>query len=120
MYKKIVFLALLPLLASAEDFISDFEYGQMLYNEPRGVSCVPCHGDTGAGRDIASYTDKYGKKVMLSGPDIRKATLKELIYSLKKGKGIMPKYFFTDNEIERIYAYIQKVNKKSDNNATSN
>ena len=53
--KRLIYL-LLPLFLYAEDnidendtesFISDYEYGQMLYMNPRGVSCVQCHGDSG-------------------------------------------------------------------------
>ncbi|MBL0722011.1 MAG: hypothetical protein JJV88_05470 [Sulfurovum sp.] len=45
------FIFLLPLyLIGESDFITDLEYGEMLYNNPRGVSCASCHGigDTAA------------------------------------------------------------------------
>jgi len=97
-----------------EDFISKFEYGQMLYNNPRGVSCVSCHGPTGEGMDIITYVEDNGTKTTLSGPDIRSATLEQISQSIKEGKGVMPRYFLTDKEIRTIYAYLKKVN--SDNN----
>ncbi|HIP61271.1 MAG TPA: cytochrome c, partial [Sulfurovum sp.] len=42
MMKKISLVLLFCSMLHAEDFISEFEYGQMLYQNPRGVSCVPC------------------------------------------------------------------------------
>ena len=97
----------------AEDFMSEFEYGQMLYRDPRGVSCVPCHGETGEGREIVSYKNSKGETVMISGPDIRSSTLTQIRDNVQQGKGIMPKYFLTDKEIRTIYAYLQKVNSEN-------
>ena len=31
------------LLAFSKDFITDIEYGKMLYKNPRGVGCNKCH-----------------------------------------------------------------------------
>jgi len=120
MYKKykILIVFLFASMMHAEDFITNFEYGQMLYHEPRGVSCVPCHGETGEGRDIASYKNKRGETVVLRGPDIRDTTLSKLTQSLKNGKGVMPRYFFTNKEIKMIYSYLKKVNATEENNST--
>jgi len=107
---RIVYLLLVSTLLFAEDFISEHEYGQMLYQNPRGVSCVPCHGETGAGKYIVSYREKDGKEVIIYGPDIRSKTLAQLEDSIKQGKGIMPRYFLTDKEIRTIYAYLKRVN----------
>ncbi len=108
--KKIYLIFLFSFALCAEDFISEFEYGQMLYQSPRGVSCVPCHGETGEGRDIVSYTEDNGTVVMIKGPDIRSSTLTQINDSVKKGNSIMPRYFFTDKEIKTIHAYLEKVN----------
>jgi len=105
-------LCMVPLLLAGEDFISDFEYGQMLYRDSRGVSCVPCHGETGGGREIVSYVNSRGDTVTISGPDIRHATLSQISESLKEGKGVMPKYFLTDKEIRMIHAYLKEVNSE--------
>ncbi len=94
----------------AEDFITEFEYGQMLYRDPHGASCAACHGETGEGKLISEYTDNQGKYVALSGPDIRNASLAQIKSSIKQSKGIMPRYFLTDKEAQTIYAYLQKVN----------
>jgi len=100
----------------AEDFITEFEYGQMLYQNPRGASCVACHGETGEGKVITTYTDKAGKPVTLSGPDIRNASLEQIRRSVQKGQGVMPRYFLTEKELKTIYAYLQKVNVRKENN----
>lgn len=110
--REIILMLLFSLIVGAEDFISDFEYGQMLYANPRGVSCVPCHGNTGKGRKIVGYRNKKSKKIVISGPDITKSTLGEIKSSIREGKGVMPRYFLTDEEVETIYKYLQKVNPK--------
>jgi len=109
---KILLILISVMGLHAEDFISEFEYGQMMYQNTRGVSCVPCHGETGEGREIVSYRVKNGSVVSIMGPDIRTSTLKEIKDSLKEGKGVMPKYFFTDKEVETIHAYLVEVNSK--------
>ncbi len=111
--RKILLILFLCASLYAEDFISEFEYGQMLYRDPRGVSCVPCHGETGEGKKIVSYRDSKGEKVTISGPDIRTSTLEEISNSIKHGKGVMPKYFLTDKEIKTIHAYLKKVNSEN-------
>ena len=114
------FLVLLSLTLHGEDFISDFEYGQMLYRDSRGVSCVPCHGETGGGRDIVSYMDSKGREVTIHGPDIRSATLEQIRTSLKEGKGVMPRYFLTDQEIQMIHAYLKEVNSENNESHSDN
>ena len=104
-----------------EDFISEFEYGQMLYQNPRGVSCAPCHGDHGEGAIIARYKE-HGKPRVLKGPDIRGVDLATLRQALLKGRGVMPRYFLTDKEIHALYLYIQKANRADEdeeNNGTA-
>jgi len=107
----VIFFSLFGILR-AEDFISEFEYGQMLYQNPRGVSCVPCHGDRGEGQEIAKYMNQDGKKVVLRGPDIRGKSLKEIADAVGRGPGVMPRYFLTKEEIRAIYTYIQEVEKR--------
>ena len=41
----------------AESFISDYEYGQMLFKNPRGIGCNKCHGENGEGSLIATKKD---------------------------------------------------------------
>jgi len=108
-------LLLFPLLffgnIAAEDFITDFEYGQMLYHDPHGASCAACHGETGRGELIGEYRDKQGRLIQITGPDIRHASLKQIRESVEKGRGIMPRYFLTEEEIQTLHAYLQQVNR---------
>ncbi len=106
-------LTLFVKLALSEDFISEFEYGQMLYKDPRGVSCASCHGKLGVGLYIASYKDSKGKRHDFYGPDIRGLSLENFKESISKGGKIMPKYYLTNKESEAIYKYIQVVNNYS-------
>lgn len=104
-------LLLLPLFLGAnEDFISHYEYGEMLYNNPRGVSCSQCHGQKGEGKVIVKYEDEEGKKV-IKGSDIRKKSLWKMINSLNSYHMIMPRYYLTEEEAKAIYDYIQKKNE---------
>lgn len=113
-------LLLFPLfLGAGEDFISHYEYGEMLYNNPRGVSCAECHGKSGEGRVIVTYENTRGKGV-LSGPDIRRSTLKKMIESSNASHKIMPRYYMTDEEVQAIYDYLKERNAEylADLNAT--
>ena len=105
-------LIFLPLLAwSGEDFISDYEYGQMLYANPRGVSCSQCHGKNGEGKIIVEYRDVNGKEV-LKGSDIRKESLSSMIHSVNAYHKIMPRYYLTNEEVRAIYDYLRIKNER--------
>ena len=93
-----------------ESFITDYEYGEMLYANPRGVSCIQCHGVSGEGKVIVSYKSTQGKKT-LKGADIRKKTLDEMIHASNAYHEVMPRYYLTDNEVEAIYEYLQEKNE---------
>jgi len=104
-------LLLFPvLLVANEDFISHYEYGEMLYSQPRGVSCAACHGESGEGKIIVSFKDRHGQKV-LRGPDIRKKSLDSMIHSVCSEHKIMPRYYLTDEEVKAIYDYLQEKNR---------
>ena len=98
------------IFAISEDFISEFEYGQMLYKDPRGVSCASCHGDLGEGAFIASFTNKNGVEIKFNGPDIRALNLKKFKKAISNGGRIMPKYYLTNKEVEAIFKYVKIVN----------
>ena len=103
-------LFFLPFFLSAgEDFISHYEYGEMLYNQPRGVSCAACHGESGEGKIIVEFRDIHGKKV-LRGPDIRKENLASIVNSVRRYHKIMPRYYLTEEEVKAIYDYLQEKN----------
>jgi len=107
-----VFIGVLLLfhLLFGEDFISKFEYGQMLYENPRGVSCKKCHGRVGDGAFIASFIDSKGEIQEFYGPDIRGLDFKSFVASVQKGGRIMPRFYLTNKELEALYEFIKIVN----------
>ncbi len=111
MKKAFIIIALFSNIIWSEEFISQYEYGQMLYANPRGVSCQKCHGKVGKRNFIASFKEKNGSIRKFFAPDIRNLTLKQFSNALKSGGKIMPRYYLTKKEIEAIYKYIQIVNK---------
>ncbi|WP_181450981.1 c-type cytochrome [Helicobacter valdiviensis] len=109
-----ILLFFLPLLAlSEESFITPIEYGKMLYENPRGIGCIECHGKNGEGREIASYKHKLKNK-KLSAPKINNLSFREFSTALKQGKKIMPKYYLTQSEIEAIYQYLTSLKDKNE------
>jgi mono/diheme cytochrome c family protein len=102
----------LPLLIwGGEDFISDYEYGEMLFANPRGVSCSECHGKNGEGKIIVEYRDVDGKQV-LKGSDIRTESLSSMINSVNTYHKIMPRYYLTNEEVKAIYDYLRIKNEQ--------
>jgi len=98
-------------VCAEESFITDYEYGEMLYNNPRGVSCAECHGASGEGKVIVRYIED-NKENIISGEDIRKKTLLQMIHSVNSYHVIMPRYYLTDKEVQTIYEYLQTRNKQ--------
>jgi len=105
--KYLLALVVCSTILGAESFITEGEYGEMLYNNPRGIGCVHCHGKDGSGALIATYKED-GKRVELRGPDIRRVPLKKLKKSLTKRHRVMPTYFLTDKEIKAIFFYLHQ------------
>jgi mono/diheme cytochrome c family protein len=83
----------------------------MLYNNPRGVSCLQCHGAGGEGTTIVEFRDIHGKQA-IKGPDIRQESLQAMINSVNSYHKIMPRYYLTDEEVQAIYDYLQEKNKE--------
>jgi len=52
-----------------EDFMTLQEWGERLYEYPRSIGCVKCHGNDGEERLLTSYIHK-GKKRNLIAPRI--------------------------------------------------
>lgn len=107
----ILFLFLSSLFA--ESFITDIEYGKMLYQNPRGIGCNKCHGVKGEGSLIASYKEfnqTSGEKydVNLTAPAINQLSLQELADGIIYKKSVMPTYFLTKDEIIAIYKYLKE------------
>ncbi|WP_457594973.1 c-type cytochrome [Hydrogenimonas sp.] len=105
--KRLLLLLSALALWSSESFITEGEYGQMLYENPRGIGCVHCHGKHGEGALIARYKED-GRAVELRAPDIRKVPLRKLKSSLLRRHRVMPTYFLTDKEIRAIFHFLHE------------
>jgi len=114
-------------------FITKYEYGKMLYNNPRGISCNKCHGDDAKGKVIATFTHIRNKKKYIC--DIITDDITDISYEVflqkldpkleKKKKSFkktqicqkltyrnsMPTYFLTQEELSSIYFYLKNKDK---------
>lgn len=106
---RLLWFVLPLMLWGQESFITHYEYGEMLYANPRGVSCSQCHGKKGEGKVIVEFHDEDGKQA-LKGADIRRKSLEEIIDSVKRYHKVMPRYYMTDDEVKAIYDYLQIIN----------
>lgn len=97
----------------ADSFINNFEYGEMLYKNPRGIGCDKCHGKYGEGSTIGSYV-KNNKTIKIIAPNISKTSAADIKISLKQNRkrSVMPEYFLTDSEVEALAYYLKKINQK--------
>ena len=94
-------------------FITKFEYGEMLYKNPRGIGCIKCHKSAKNSFTLSSYTDKKNIKHDIIIPALDKITFikfKKILTAKKNTSLIMPTYFLTNDELKSIYFYI--MNKK--------
>jgi len=110
-----LFLLILTMLYAKQDwFITNLEYGKMLFNNPRGISCAKCHGIKAKGKVIAKYRSK-GKTVILKAPNIQNVTferLKKRLFPKKNFYSVMPRYdYLTQQEVEALYLYIKSLRK---------
>lgn len=99
-----------------DDFITRDEYMDMLYQNPRGIGCHKCHGLKGEGKILAKYyendinsTKKIKKNFV--APRINDLNLTEFKKGINSSKGIMPRYFLTDEEVVLLFEYLQKFKK---------
>lgn len=112
-------------------FITKFEYGKMLYTNPRGIGCNSCHGDDAKGKDIVKFTHERKKKnyeCVLHAPSIKdvsynkfykkvnskknrkkKFDKEEVCKKLIYNANVMPTYFLVKEEIEAIYHYVNNL-----------
>lgn len=116
-----------------DSFITKYEYGKMLYENPRGISCVKCHGEDAKGKIIATFehtrnkkkytcniksTDitniSYDKFLATLDPKLEKPRPKfdktQICEKLTYGNS-MPTYFLTTDELKSIHFYL--INKDS-------
>jgi hypothetical protein len=114
-------------------FITKYEYGKMLFNNPRGIGCNRCHGDDARGRKIVDFKQEYDKKIYdctLIAPDIKHVDYENFSKKVNSKKNenlkfskeqvcdklihyanVMPTYFLVEDEIEAIFYYIQNLKK---------
>ena len=106
-------LIMIGLLFSVEvfsDFISDDEYAQMLYKNPRGIGCDKCHGPHGEGLVLSSYKNKDGEVISITAPRIDNIPMKRFSNSFDTKSKLMPVYFLTSDEKAYLYYYLTKNN----------
>jgi hypothetical protein len=98
-------------------FITRFEYGAMLYENPRGVGCVKCHEKGDKPVIIARYKEKDTKtkkliEKQIIAPAINNVDFNTFIEKMKADKTeskIMPTYFLTNEELKSLYYYIKNI-----------
>ncbi len=101
-------------------FITQLEYGEMLYKNPRGIGCIKCHNKGNKSVIIAKYKeiDKKTKTLvekLIIAPAINNVSFEKFIEKMKADKTeskVMPTYFLTDDELKSLYYYIKNINKK--------
>jgi len=109
--KQLLFLLLPIMLFSESTFITPLEYASQLYKNPRGIGCQLCHGNNGEGKLIANYIHKDVKK-SFRGPEINKLKFKEFYRALSIRKNGMPRYYLTQKEVQALYLYLHRNDKK--------
>jgi len=114
-------------------FITKYEYGKMLYANPRGISCIKCHGEKAKGKKIASFThikNKIKYNCTIKSQDISNISYNDFLTKLDpkiKNKSVlfkkdevckkliygnsMPTYFLTNEELDSIYFYLKNQKK---------
>ncbi len=121
----------------AEDsFITKYEYGKMLYKNPRGISCAKCHGENAKGKVISKFVHirrKIKYNCIVKSDDMTSISKKQFIRKLDPTKkpirkrfdktqicekliygNTMPKYFLTNAEMDSIYYYITHIRKNDE------
>jgi len=109
--KYILFLLTPVIVFATSSFITESEYAAQLYKNPRGIACGLCHGDKGEGKLIAKYMHKNKKKSFI-GPPINSIKYSEFYKAMHLRKKGMPQYYLTSKEIEALYFYLHKDDKK--------
>jgi len=109
----IILLFNLSVFAQEEDsFITESEYAQDLYKNPRGIGCNNCHGKNGEGMTISKYKEK-GENMALKTKSIKDLSYEDFNKAFKKSKGVMPKYFLTKQEILTLYTFLHVEKKEN-------
>ena len=88
-----------------DDFIAKEEYGEKIYENPRGISCAKCHGPTGKGNLLVTIQEGK-RRYSITAPNIRNVTREALVRSLRMQRTLMPRYHLTEGEVEALYIYL--------------
>ena len=113
MYKIFLWLIFaIPLFSADESFITQIEYGKMLYENPRGIGCIHCHGKYGEGQKIAHFTHKNSHKTIYA-PNLQTLNFESFSKALQKSRKVMPKYYLTKEEQLAIFKYIEAMKKNT-------
>jgi hypothetical protein len=100
------------LFCSDDYFMSRFEYGSMLYKDPRGIGCHHCHGLDARGSLLVTYKKKLNNRLVdinITVPSIDSIDFnrfKAKLTNKSKKSLIMPTYSLTIEEIITIHYYI--------------
>lgn len=86
-------------------FLTQYEYGKELYNNPRNIGCIKCHGEYGEGK-VISYIKQDGKNKPIIAPRITNISFIKLENALKNPKGFMPKYDLIASEMLALYVFL--------------
>ncbi len=110
--RLLIMIGLCFILEGHSDFITDREYAQMLYKNPRGIGCDKCHGAHGEGMILSTYTNKRGEVIAIRAPRINNISMKRFLKSFEKTSQLMPTYFLTRGEKAHLYYYLTTNQKK--------
>ena len=88
-----------------DSFITEKEYAENLYKNPRGIGCDKCHGKKGEGMVISTYKHK-GETKVLRTEEINSLGFEEFKSALEEKRSVMPKYFLTLKEVKALYNYL--------------
>ncbi|MFA6788656.1 MAG: c-type cytochrome [Arcobacteraceae bacterium] len=119
MFYKLLLLTFLTTFLNAYtvidySFITKYEYGQLLYENPRGIGCNKCHGDNAQGSVIAKYKTNKGEDKYVIAPKISDVTwekFKTVLSSKENKSSVMPTYFLTNEELISIHFYMSNLKK---------
>lgn len=87
------------------EFLTQHEYGRALYANPRGIGCVKCHGKDAQGGVIA-HIKQNGKLKPIIAPKITGLPFVRYENALKEGRGFMPKYDLSAQEMVSLYVFL--------------
>lgn len=136
MFKYLLLFLTIPIFAESnfeDSFITKYEYGKMLYKNPRGISCDKCHGENAKGKEIVKFTHiknkkkftctikttditdiSYTKFLQILDPKLekpKKSFSKEQVCERLTYNNSMPTYFLTNDELKSIYFYLTNKEK---------